>query len=98
MNPSQPNPADMTTEAASWWARASGPRTRTHVPHVPTEGTVMNDDTSEVTAQRMTAAFNAVQEIAALILDRRDDLVAIPSGRALVERADETRRRMAGEP
>jgi hypothetical protein len=58
----------------------------------------MADDTSEVTAQRMTAAFNAVQEITALILERRDDLVAIPSGRALVERADETRRRLAGEP
>lgn len=55
----------------------------------------MNHDTSEVTAQRMTAAFNAVQEITALIMDRRDDLMALPSGRLLVERAEETQRRFS---
>lgn len=98
MNPPQPNPANMATDAASWWAKASGARTRTHVPRIPTEGTVMSHDTSEVTAQRMTAAFNAVQEITALIMDRRDDLMALPSGRLLVERAQETQRRFSEGP
>ena len=96
MNPPQPNPANMARDAAGWWAMASGARTRTHVPRIPTEGTVMSHDTSEVTAQRMTAAFNAVQEITALILDKRDDLMALPSGRDLVMRAEETNRRLGG--
>lgn len=56
----------------------------------------MSHDTSEVTAQRMTAAFNAVQEITALIIERRDDLMALPSGRLLVERAEETQRALDG--
>lgn len=51
---------------------------------------------SEVTAQRVTAAFNAVQEITALILNKRDDLMTIPSGRDLVARAEETNRRLGG--
>ena len=57
----------------------------------------MDDDTSEVTAQRMTAAFNAVHEITALILERRDDLMAIESGRLLVERAERTRQAFSGD-
>lgn len=52
----------------------------------------MIHDTSEVTAQRMTAAFNAVLAVVALIEDNREQLQALPSGRALVERADATRR------
>jgi hypothetical protein len=58
----------------------------------------MLHDTSEVTAQRLTAAFNAVQDILALIDERRDDLQALPSGRQLVERADATRRAFAEGP
>lgn len=52
----------------------------------------MVDDTSEVTAQRMTAAFNAVLDVLAVIEARREQLQALPTGRALVERADATRR------
>lgn len=50
----------------------------------------------EVTAQRMTAAFDAVDEILSLIHARRLALSVIPSGRALVERADLTRRNLSG--
>ena len=54
----------------------------------------MTHDTSEVTAQRMTAAFNAVLVVLDTIEDNREQLQALPSGRALVERADATRRAM----
>ena len=54
----------------------------------------MVDDTSEVTAQRMTAAFNAVLDVLAVIEARREQLQALPTGRSLVERADATRRAM----
>ena len=57
-----------------------------------TEGTVMLHDTSEVTAQRMTAAFNAVLDVLDVIEAKREQLQALPSGAALVERADQTRR------
>ena len=54
----------------------------------------MTHDTSEVTAQRMTAAFNAVLDVLAIIEARREQLQALPTGRSLVERADVTRRAM----
>ena len=54
----------------------------------------MIHDTSEVTAQRMTAAFNAVLAVLDTIEDNREQLQVLPSGRALVERADATRRAM----
>lgn len=97
MNPPQPNPANMATDAARWWAKASGARTRTHVPRIPTEGTVMSHDTSEVTAQRMTAAFNAVQNAAAYLLGNRDLLELTPIGRQWLEDA-EAMQRLADEP
>jgi len=88
----------MATDAARWWAKASGARTRTHVPRIPTERDAVDSHaSSEVTAQRMTAAFNAVHEITALILERRDDLMAIESGRLLVERAERTRQAFSGD-
>lgn len=52
----------------------------------------MAHDTSEVTAQRMTAAFNAVLDVLDVIDAKREQLQALPSGRAMVERADATRR------
>lgn len=55
------------------------------------------DADSRVTAQRMTAAFDAVQEIIQLVDLRRDDLMAIPSGQDLVRRADATRRALDGD-
>ena len=58
----------------------------------------MPDATSEVTAQRVIAAFNAVQDVLDLIESRREDLQAIASGRSLVERADATRRAFAEGP
>lgn len=58
----------------------------------------MIHDTSEVTAQRMTAAFNAVLAVLDAIEDNREQLQALPSGRALVERADATRRAMKNGP
>lgn len=50
----------------------------------------MQDDkfTSEVTAQRMSAAFDAVTEVLAVIQSRRHALSHISAGRALVDRAD----------
>ena len=58
----------------------------------------MIHDTSEVTAQRMTAAFNAVLAVLDTIEDNREQLQVLPSGRALVERADATRRAMENGP
>lgn len=98
MNRSQPTPVQMPRWVAEWFLEASEVRTRTHVPHYPTEGTVMTHDTSEVTAQRMTAAFNAVLAVLDTIEDNREQLQALPSGRALVERADATRRAMENGP
>jgi len=91
-----PLPADplfngMPEQAALWirWREhASEARTRTHVPHHQTEGNVMADDTSEVTAQRMTAAFNAVQDVTRVILGNRAELQLTPIGRQWVEDAE----------
>ena len=91
-----PLPADplfngMPEQAALWirWREhASEARTRTHVPYHQTEGTVMADDTSEVTAQRMTAAFNAVQDVTRVILGNRAELQLTPIGRQWVEDAE----------
>jgi hypothetical protein len=57
----------------------------------------MADDTSEVTAQRMTAAFNAVQKVAALILEDREQLKHTPIGRQWIDDA-EAMQRLAEEP
>ncbi len=89
------------TEQAALWLRsrqdASEARTRTHVPHHQTEGTVVADDTSEVTAQRITAAFNAVHDAAAYLLSMRADLQMTPIGRQWIEDA-EAMQRLAEEP
>ena len=55
----------------------------------------MTHDTSEVTAQ-LSAAFNAVQDVAALILEHRATLALTPMGRQWVEDA-EAMRRLAGD-
>jgi hypothetical protein len=57
----------------------------------------MADDTSEVTAQRMTAAFNAVHDAAAYILGKRAELQMTPIGRQWIEDA-EAMQRLAEEP
>lgn len=85
---SQTNPEQMPRWVAEWFLEASEARTRTHVPHHQTEGTVMADDTSEVTAQRMTAAFNAVQDVTRVILGNRAELQLTPIGRQWVEDAE----------
>jgi len=41
----------------------------------------------EVTAQRVTAALDAVEEVLEVILRRADDLAYLPAGRELVTRA-----------
>lgn len=65
---------------------------RTPVPDYRTESTVQDDQfTSEVTAQRMSAAFDAVTEVLAVIQRHRHDLSHLPAGRALVARADRVR-------
>ena len=65
---------------------------RTPVPDNGTETIVQDDQfTSEVTAQRMSAAFDAVTEVLAVIQRHRHDLSHLPAGRALVERADRVR-------
>ena len=53
----------------------------------------MQDDqfTSEVTAQRITVAFDAVTEVLAVIQRHRHDLSHLPAGRALIKRADRVR-------
>ena len=80
-----------------WWSEAtSEERTRTHVPHHQTEGTVMADVTSEVTAQRMSAAFNAVQDVTRAILGNRAELELTPIGRQWVEDAEAMSRLGAG--
>ena len=71
---------------------ASDTVSRTPVPDNGTETTVQDDQfTSEVTAQRMSAAFDAVTEVLAVIQRHRHDLSHLPAGRALVERADRVR-------
>jgi hypothetical protein len=71
---------------------ASDTVSRTPVPDNGTESTVQDDQfTSEVTAQRMSAAFDAVTEVLAVIQRHRHDLSHLPAGRALVERADRVR-------
>ena len=96
MNRSQPTPVQMPRWVAEWFLEASEVRTRTHVPHYPTEGTVMTHDTSEVTAQRMTAAFNAVQDVTRAILSNRAELELTPIGRQWVEDAEAMSRLGAG--
>ena len=71
---------------------ASDSVSRTPVPDNGTETIVQDDQfTSEVTAQRMSAAFDAVTEVLAVIQRHRHDLSHLPAGRALVERADRVR-------
>ncbi len=97
--PADPLSNGMPEQAALWirWREhASEARTRTHVPHHQTEGNVMADDTSEVTAQRMTAAFNAVQDVTRAILGNRAELELTPIGRQWVEDAEAMSRLGAG--
>ncbi len=56
----------------------------------------MIHDTSEVTAQRMTAAFNAVQDVAVLILEQRATLAMTPMGRQWIEDAEAMQRMAEG--
>lgn len=85
----QPNRERDNGEAAGC---ASDTVSRTPVPDYGTETTVQDDQfTSEVTAQRITAAFDAVTEVLAVIQSHRHDLSHLPAGRALVERADRVR-------
>ena len=85
----QPNPDHNHGRAAR---SASDSASRTPVPDNGTETIVQDDQfTSEVTAQRMSAAFDAVTEVLAVIQRHRHDLSHLPAGRALVERADRVR-------
>ena len=54
----------------------------------------MTHDTSEVTAQRMVAAFNAVQDVVALIEERRAELALTPIGRQWLDDAQAMRAKM----
>jgi len=54
----------------------------------------MSHVTSEVTAQRMFAAFNAVQDVAALIEQRRAELELTPIGRQWLDDAQAMRAKM----
>ena len=68
-------------------ASASDAMSRTLVPN-QTEETVMEEQAfPEVTAQRATAAFDAVEEVLEVVLRRADDLSFLPAGRELVARA-----------
>lgn len=97
MRPDHTDVFELVRRQVVWLSRAtSGARTRTHVPHHQTEGTVMADDTSEVTAQRMSAAFNAVQDVTRVILGNRAELELTPIGRQWVEDAEAMNRLGAG--
>jgi hypothetical protein len=56
----------------------------------------MADDTSEVTAQRMTAAFNAVQDVASFIVEHRSALELTPIGRRWLSQAEQMRQLAGG--
>lgn len=51
----------------------------------------MSHDTSEVTAQRMFAAFNAVHDVSTIIEERRAELQLTPIGRQWLEDAEAMR-------
>jgi hypothetical protein len=65
----------------------SGGAGRTPDPPTTEESDVLHDVSPEVTAQRTAAAFDAVDEVLSTIRRRSADLMHLPAGRALVERA-----------